>query len=184
MPVRPIPPPAINRPIPGVQGNNNWNQNQWNGSPYSNRYGYGGYGYPYYGTGLSIWFNPCIAWNVPWSGRYGYYGASSFFAPSYSYVPPVNAAVPEQVAGYEWGLRITEVFDGPAKKADLRAGDVILGVGKTRTQSFEELQLALAAAGGETDLVFINNENKKVEKIPIKPEQGKIGVAVMPTELR
>ena len=47
----------------------------------------------------------------------------------------------------ETGLQITEVLNGgTAKTADLRAGDVILGVGKNRTRTFEELQAALAAS--------------------------------------
>jgi membrane-associated protease RseP (regulator of RpoE activity) len=81
-------------------------------------------------------------------------------------------------------MQITEVTDGGiAKGVDLRPGDVILGVGKTRTRTFEELQAALAASKDEVDIVFVNGETGKVEKLPIKPDNGKIGVAVIPVPL-
>jgi hypothetical protein len=85
----------------------------------------------------------------------------------------------------ESGLRITNVTEsGVAKQVDLRAGDVILGVGEKRTQTFEELQAALAAATDETDIIFINGENGQVERLPIKPVNGKIGVSVVLQELK
>lgn len=83
----------------------------------------------------------------------------------------------------ETGLKITELLVGPAKAANLRAGDIILGVGPTRTQTFEELQKALAASTDKTEIVFINGDDKKVEKIPLVPNNGKIGVAVVPVNL-
>jgi hypothetical protein len=70
-----------------------------------------------------------------------------------------------------------------AKEVDLRVGDVILGVGNTRTKTFAELQAALAAAKEETNIIFINGESGQVEKLPIKPVDGKIGVSVVPQEL-
>jgi hypothetical protein len=170
------------------------------GVPYSHRYyggyglGYGGYrgfGYGGYGLGYGGYgYGGLGLWYTPWSSRYGYYGASGFFSPSASYAAvPATAPLTIDPLAYgqqqpsEYGLKITDIYDGPAKTADLRAGDVILGLGETRTQSFEELQQALATAKGPTEIVFLNGESHKVEKLPITPTDGKIGVAVVPTAL-
>ncbi len=150
----------------GSQWNQNrgWNQNWgWNDPTWSNRWG----------NGASIWFQPYGAWNVPMSGRYG---------PSYILPPP--AVVPVELVGREYGLQITEVFDGGgAKSAQLRAGDIILGVGKTRTQSFEALQAALVGIA-DADIVFVNRDNNRVERMPVKVDNGKIGVAVIPVAMQ
>ncbi len=87
-------------------------------------------------------------------------------------------------SGSESGLQITEVMDGPAKDGKLQVGDIILGIGPTQTQTFDELQSALAASKGKVEVVFINHENKNVEKLPITPINGKLGVAVVPTAVR
>jgi len=156
---------------------NNGNQNRfWFDSPYSTRwsdpYPYGGYN--------SVWYTPFVRWNVPLSGRAGF---GILVAPTEYIVPEVSAVVPAEVASREQGLRITEVFDdGTAKMANLRAGDVILGVGQTRTPTFESLRLALLG-NTETEIVFINRDNNKVEKMPVKVENGRIGVAVVPVAL-
>ena len=64
------------------------------------------------------------------------------------------------------------------------AGDVIVLVGAARTQSFEELTRALGAARGPTEISFVNGFNQKVEKLTVRPVDGKIGVAVVPVALR
>jgi len=169
-------------------------------------YGYGGYGiyrggygglYLPYRAGYYGYYyrNPGYA---PYSSRYLGMGIYFPLYPGYSSsiysgqgiggggaggpAIPDDASAPPIAPG-ETGQRITDVTDGPAKSADLRPGDVILGVGKTRTQTFEELQAALAAAKGEVDIVFINGEDGKVEKLPVKPVDGKIGIAVVPVPL-
>jgi membrane-associated protease RseP (regulator of RpoE activity) len=91
-----------------------------------------------------------------------------------------GVALPEQI-----GMRIINVIDGgAAKKADLRQNDVILGVEDRRVNSFEELQSALAQATGEVNIIFINGENGKLERLPVTPINGKIGVAVAPIHLK
>jgi hypothetical protein len=163
--------------------------------------GYGGYGpglyLPYRSGYYGFYYG--TPWYAPYSSRYlgaGLYlslypGYSMPMYPPQGYPPTgsgiasgaVDEATPPDGSG-ESGLRITDIIDGgTAKTADLRAGDVILGVGKTRTRTFEELQKALAASKDEVDIVFINGENGKVEKLPVKPVDGKIGVAVVPIQL-
>jgi hypothetical protein len=185
---------VYHHPGVGVGGIGYGGYRGFGGVPYSHRYygGYGlGYGYGGYGLGYGGYgYGGLGIWNTPWSSRYGYYGASGFFSPSAAYsAAPVTAPVGIDPLAYgqqqpsEWGLKVTDVYDGPAKTADLRAGDVILGLNQTRTQSFEELQQALATAKGPTEIVFINGESHKVEKLPITPTDGKIGVAVVPAAL-
>jgi hypothetical protein len=181
----PAPPtvPRIQNPgiqNPGFQGNqnrdwnNNWNRNRiWIDAPFASRRVSPG---PVYGGYNSIWFTPYGNWNVPMSGR------TSFFVPNYV-TQEVIATVPVEMSGRETGMQITQVFDdGGAKNANLRPGDVILGIGKTRTQSFELLQAALLGVT-DTEIVFINKDNNKVEKMPIKVDNGKIGVEVVPVTL-
>jgi hypothetical protein len=163
---------------PQSQGNWNrgWNQNWgWNQPGGWNQpwgWNQGWYG-PAWGQGPSIWFQPFGAWNVPPSARWG---------PSYVAAPV--ATIPAEIAGREYGLQITEVFDGGgAKNANMRAGDVILGVGKTRTDSLEALQAALVGVA-QADVVFVNRDNNRVERMPVKVDNGRIGVAVEPVMLQ
>jgi len=173
--------PGVQNPgfNPGFQPNqnpgwNNWNRNRiWIDAPFASRWVTPG---PMYGGYNSIWFTPYGNWNVPMSGR------ASFLTPNYV-APGVVATVPADVSGRETGMQITDVFDyGGAKSANLRAGDIILGVGKTRTQSLEALQAALVGVS-DTEIVFINKDNNRVEKMPIKVDNGKIGVEVVPVTL-
>jgi hypothetical protein len=169
--------PGFGGPGIGVQGNfgganrgfSGWNQPGW-----GNR---GFYGNP----GVSIWYSPYGTWNVPMSGRG--YGVYDYVTPSYVVPAPSTTTVVPAEASTQYGLQITRVFDGGAKKADLRTGDVILGIGQTRTESFEALQAALVGAK-EVEIVFLNNESKKVEKLPVKVDDGKIGVEVVPVVMQ
>jgi hypothetical protein len=165
---------------PGFQGNqnrnwnNNWNRNRiWIDAPFASRWVSPG---PMYGGYNSIWFTPYGNWNVPMSAR------ASFFVPNYV-TQEVIATVPVEMSGRETGMQITQVFDyGAAKDANLRPGDIIIGIGKTRTQSFEALQAALLGVT-DTEIVFVNKDNNKVERMPIKVDNGKIGVEVVPVTL-
>jgi membrane-associated protease RseP (regulator of RpoE activity) len=159
---------------------------------------YGGryyYGRPYYGwgagagfaagAGLGYLFAPGAYAYIPYSVRGGYAADPAYPAiPAYPNTPNGDPRMKPPAAVGETGLRITDVLDGPAKKAELRAGDIILGIGETRTQTFEELQSALAASKGKVEVVFINGENKNVEKLPVTPVNNKLGIAVVPATVR
>jgi hypothetical protein len=158
-------------------GWNNWNRNRiWIGTPYWDGWVNPG---PVYGGYNSVWFAPYASWIVPISSRAGF---GFFYAPRVA-IPDVIATVPVEIAGRETGMQITDVFDGGgAKNANMRRGDIILGVGKTRTQSLEELQAALLGVT-DTEIVFINKDNNRIEKMPIQVDNGRIGVAVVPVTL-
>jgi len=165
--------PGIGGPGMGGQfGNNRGFNNGWNqwGTP----------GIYYGGTNFGLWYSPYSSWNVPYSTRGGY---GTTYVPATPSVTTTTVVPANAEATSQYGLQVTRVFEGGAKKADLRSGDVILGVGKTRTESFEALQAALVGAK-EVELVFFNNESKKVEKLPVKVDDGKIGVEVVPVVMQ
>ncbi|MCE9531737.1 MAG: PDZ domain-containing protein [Planctomycetes bacterium] len=110
---------------------------------------------------------------------------ASFFVVAESAQPQTRSLAQVSASfNAQMGLEITMVLDaGAAKKANLKAGDIITSVASIRTQTFEELQRALAAADSEVDLTFINASTKKADKTKITPKDGKIGVAVVPVNL-
>ena len=170
--------PGMGGPGIRIQGNFGNTNRGWYGSGWSNQWGNPGY---YGGNGISIWYSPYGSWNVPMSGRRGY-GVYDYATPSYAVpAPSITTVVPTEAPQY--GLQITQVFEGGAKKADLRTGDVILGVGKTRTESFESLQVALVGAK-EVEIVFLNHESRQVEKLPVKVDDGKLGIEVVPVAMQ
>ncbi len=177
------------------------------GGYYGRGYGYGrGFGGGFgAGLGFGYLFSPWGYGYIPWSlrGGYGYggygnggyggygnggyggygYDNSGAYSPLPAYGYDDSGAAPP-LTGSESGLQITDLTDGPAKKAQLHVGDIILGIGQTRTQTFDQLQSALAAAKGQAEVVFINNESKNVEKLPVTPVDGKLGIAVVPAYVR
>ncbi len=155
--------------------NHNWTHNP--NINYSARRAYPYYGYPYFyggsfiGLGLSFSFLP----SQPIYAQ---------MAPPMQGVTPLGI-MPQPSFANETGMRITQVLDaGTAKDADLRPGDVIVGIGKARIQNFQELQLALSLANGPVDVIFLNGESGQLERLPVTPDNGKIGVAVESQELK
>jgi len=95
-----------------------------------------------------------------------------------------NAAQPaaEEAASEEYGMKVTKVTpNGAAARADLRVGDIIVAVAGQRVQSFDELAAVLAERSSPTEIVIVNGENNKLEKMKIVPVNGKIGVATEAT---
>ena len=150
------------------------------------RGGFGGPGIGIGGPGIGIGIGGPGGWIGPGYGGYGgyyrpgyYYGSGYYndypYYNSGTYIAPATYAV-----NAPGGMQITEVTDdGAAKKAALRAGDIITSVGGSRTDSFEALQSALANAKGEVEVAFLNGANMKPEKTRLTPRNGKIGVAVV-----
>ena len=162
----------------------------WNVGPgYYDTYGYS---YPYYSNG-TYYSSPgsyygTYTYTAPWTSTDWYKSAAMTSRGSegamQSGIVQTNYETISQPSTPQYGLFINEVLpNGVAKKADLRPGDIIVGVGTTRTQSFEELQKAVSA-GGNLEVVFLNHENRKMEKVKMTPVDGKIGVAVTAVTLR
>jgi PDZ domain len=143
-------------------------------------YGYRGYGYGWgggFGIGIGFGF-----YDSPWLyATPGVIGVTPVPAP-FPVQQDRNAPAPAMTSG-PTGMKITSlVEDGTAAKGSLRVGDIILSVGTTRTSNFDELRSALGSVN-EADIAFINGENGKLEKLPIKVANGKIGVAVQEVQL-
>jgi membrane-associated protease RseP (regulator of RpoE activity) len=146
--------------------------------------GYGGYRGGYYGG---------YGWGVGIGVGFGFYDSPWLYAQPAIPVAPLAAPYPVQqdpnavapsTTGGPTGMKITNLIaDGAAAKGSLRNGDIILSVGTTRTSNFDELRSALSSVNGTADIVFINGENGKLEKLPIKVADGKIGVAVQEVQL-
>lgn len=158
----------------------------------------GGFGGPGIGIGIGGWGGgwgsgfggPGIYGTAPYyGGDYGMPYYSGYYAPSDYYAPGVISGPTTSyygsatnVANTPSGLQVTEVIDNTAaKKAGLRAGDIITAVGATRVQTFDELRQALAQSKGEVELSFLEGSSHKAEKAKVTPRDGKIGVAVVPT---
>lgn len=128
---------------------------------------FGGFG-GYYGYGLGIGIG-----GYPYGYPYSY-SNPSLVSPGVEILP---------LPATETALQIQEIYDGPAKKAALREGDVIIAVGKARVRNFNELVLALANVTGPVDVTYIAGGNGKTEKTTVTPVDGKIGVGVIPVDL-
>lgn len=94
---------------------------------------------------------------------------------------PVAAAEPPPPAtGTNTALQITDLDRGPAARAGMQKGDIILKVDGTRTRTFEDLQATLAASSGTSRVLFFNPEEGKLETKELPVANGRIGVAVVP----
>jgi hypothetical protein len=152
----------------------------YRGGYYGGYGGYRGYGYGYGGFGFGIGFG---FYDTPW--LYATPGIAVTPVPApYPVQQDPNATAPATTGG-PTGMKITSLIeDGTAAKGSLRVGDIILSVGTTRTSTFDELRSALGTVNNnQADVVFINGENGKLEKLPIKVADGKIGVAVQEVQL-
>jgi hypothetical protein len=138
---------------------------------------YGGGFYPY-GIGIGIGIG---IYDTPW--LYAEPSVRVVPIPALPTIVPQdpNAAPP---LGTDTGMKILNVEkDGPAAKGLLRVGDTILSVGTNRVQTFDELRSALGPLNGAVDIVFINGENGKREKLPVKVANGRIGATVQEVQL-
>ena len=80
--------------------------------------------------------------------------------------------------GTETGLRITDLYEGTAKVAGLRKGDIIVKVNGTRTQSFEELRATLSTGKDKVEVEYIDGTSGTTEKKSVGVDGTKIGVSV------
>jgi membrane-associated protease RseP (regulator of RpoE activity) len=143
------------------------------GSPYvygsDGGYGYGDgtpYGFDYFDPSTFGLLNPDLDPGLP---------ADAFSAPTPGL--PDDA----QPAAAELGVRIIKVFpDWPAAQNDLRVGDIIVSVNGQRVQTADQLTAAIAGVNGPVELVFFNGETQQLEKMPITPLRGKLGIDTEP----
>lgn len=164
----------------------------YRGVPYS--YGFNnGYNNFYRGTGVGfgitlgtrapIYNTPYYStpyYTTPSFGQTYYYSTPSVVVSPQTTILPTTYTVPTPVATpTESGLRITVLNEGTAKRAGLRAGDIILKVDNQRTQTFESLRDVLATSGkSQVDIEFIDSSNNTLTSRSVGVENTKIGVTV------
>lgn len=158
-----------NRVVPRYNYNYNYRYNYNNGFNFGASYGYRypNYVAPYYYSTPSYYYTPPTI-VVP---------QTTVLPATYS-VPLETLATPA-VTATEWGLRITELREGPAKRAGFRVGDVILKIDDQRVQSFENLREILTTSNKQqVDIDFIDSEGRGLQRRRVAIENGKIGVVV------
>lgn len=90
---------------------------------------------------------------------------------------------PSLTPGVPTGLVIDSLYNGKAKAAGLQAGDIILKIDGMRTQTFEELRTALAAAKDQVQVEYIDAATGKTDTKTVGVSDSKIGVAVSETPI-
>ncbi len=77
--------------------------------------------------------------------------------------------------------RIDTIVDGGiAQKANLKKGDIIIRIGNTQIQTFEDLQTAFSV-NSEVEVEVLSNNEKKV--IKLTPINGRVGVSTNSAEV-
>jgi membrane-associated protease RseP (regulator of RpoE activity) len=82
-----------------------------------------------------------------------------------------------------FGAQIIGLDNGPAQKAGMKLGDVILSVNGVLTPDLQTLRDALAACGSEAKVVFVNVDSGEREFVVLNPTNGRIGVSVQSIQL-
>ncbi len=166
------------------------------GYPYSGfgGYPYGGSGFylsfgrgPYYGYGSSYYAAPQVVQRPlvlqPSSGLLLTPSATPELTPDLAPSAPVapNGPLPSPSATPsatgETGLKVTEVYAGPAADAGVQVGDVLLAANGARLRVFEDLRQRVAA-GGVLDVQFFRPSTGKLESRRLTPVDNKVGLTV------
>ncbi len=161
----------------GYGGGGYYGGSTYRPSYYGNGYSGGGY----YGNGVQPNYTPVYP-SVP-STAYSYPNLVNNPATNPTIIPQnpqPNATIPFGVAT---GLKITDLYEGTAKSAGLRKGDIILKVDGTRTQSFEELRATLSTGKDKVVVEYIDGTSGETDKRTIPMDGTKIGVSVSETPI-
>ena len=148
-------------------------------------YGGGGYGGSYYRPSYSPGYIPSYSGPVPYLISPGVPTA-----PQYTYPELINPSTTLRPSiapgntipiGAETGLKITDLYEGTAKTAGLRKGDIILKVNGVRTQSFEELRATLSTGKDKVAIEYIDATSGETDKKTVDVQDTKIGISVAET---
>lgn len=72
---------------------------------------------------------------------------------------------------------------GPAAKAGIRQGDVILAVGGYRVNGPDALAAVMAAAGAEVEVLAVNSADGKPTTRTVRPANGDLGLTLRPVRV-
>jgi S1-C subfamily serine protease len=98
-------------------------------------------------------------------------------------VPEADAAMSDAGELQASGKLTDMDDDGPASEAVQQPGDVLLHVDGVRVQSAAQLRTALANAGGEAEVVFINAGTGLLDAVRVAPRHGRTGTRTEPVEV-
>jgi len=167
----------------GYGGSNYYRPSYYgNGSSSGGYYGNGYSGGGYYGNqivptyGAPAYPSPSVV-TLPQTG-YTYPNVVNSPALNPTITAPPAATIP---LGAETGLKITDLYEGTAKVAGLRKGDIILKVDGTRTQSFEELRATLSTGKDRVVVEYIDGTSGETDRRTVLLDGTKIGVSVAET---
>lgn len=82
--------------------------------------------------------------------------------------------------------RVGHVFEGPAQRAGVKAGDLIVGAAGREPISLVDLRLLLAASPGKEIPLRVERDGKRLE-LEVRPEErdgeGKVGLGLSPSRI-
>ncbi len=84
------------------------------------------------------------------------------------------------VTGNTTAMQITEMAPrGPAARAGLQVGDIILKIDGRRTKTFEDMRVALATSTGKSRFEYYDSDEKKIDVRDVFVVRTQIGVSVV-----
>lgn len=104
--------------------------------------------------------------------------------PRVIYVPgptvvPIPIETPMALTGNTTAMQIQELAPrGPAARAGLQVGDIILKIDGRRTKTFEDVRAALIASRGKSEVIFFDPDENKTDALEVAVVNSQIGVAV------
>jgi hypothetical protein len=104
--------------------------------------------------------------------------------PPIIYVPgptvvPIPIETPMVLTGNTTAMRILELAPrGPAARAGLQVGDIILKIDGRRTRTFEDVRAALIASPGKSEVIFYDSDDNKTDAVEVTVVGRQIGMTV------
>jgi hypothetical protein len=75
-----------------------------------------------------------------------------------------------------YGVMITQVYEGTARRQGLQRGDVIVGFNGMDTSTFEDLRAAVQASGPTATVTYLSRETGEARQVRLNPANGAIGI--------
>ncbi len=111
-------------------------------------------------------------------------GSSPINTPAPILIPdPASPSTTAATKDAEWALRVVDVAAGPAAKAGLQKGDVILRIDGLRVKSFDDLRTALKNSSGKSSVAYFRPSAGKRDVMEVAVEETRIGVSVEPVSV-
>ena len=99
-------------------------------------------------------------------------------------VVPEAPPPPPPAPAVETAILITELPEGPAQRAGLLTGDIILRVNGGRVRSIDGLRAAVGAGGETVTVTYFRPSVNQVLALDIAVDDGRIGVGIQETPIQ